>query len=268
MKRAAGYLLKDADAADVAAAIRSAVAGEVHLAPSVARALTASLRAPRHEQASLTPREREVIVAVASGARLARELHDSVSQALFAMTLHARTAQRYLGSAGLPDDHPVAIEVEQLHSLTQAALAEMRALIFELRPGALEAEGLVAALTKQGAAISAREGLSVHVHGPEHSLGLDPAVEEHLYRIALEALNNIVRHAGATRVEVELQHTGAVLVLRVRDDGSGFDPEMARPGHLGLSTMRERAEVIGATFASESGPGRGCEVAVVLPFTA
>ncbi|MDN5765932.1 MAG: histidine kinase [Humibacillus sp.] len=200
--------------------------------------------------------------------RLSRELHDSVSQALFSMTLHARTAQRHLKSEGLPDDHPVAIEVEQLHGLTQAALAEMRALVFELRPGALEAEGLAAALTKQAAAITAREGLLIDVHAPDSRLGLDPAVEEHLYRIALEALHNIVKHAGATPVHVDLEYTDARLVLRVRDDGAGFNPTLDRPGHLGLTTMRERADAIGATFDLTSAPGRGCEITVAVPLTA
>ncbi len=197
--------------------------------------------------------------------RLARELHDSVSQALFSMTLHARTAQRHLEAAGLAADHPVAVEIEQLHGLTQAALAEMRALIFELRPGALEAEGLVAALTKQAAAVAAREQLVVDVHGPDGWIRLDPTVEEHLYRIALEALHNTVKHAGAERVDVHLERREVTLELRVSDDGAGFDPRLDRPGHLGLRTMRERADAIGATFGIDSAPGRGSTVTVTVP---
>ena len=197
--------------------------------------------------------------------RLARELHDSVSQALFSMTLHARTAQRHLETAGLAADHPVAIEIEQLHGLTQTALAEMRALIFELRPGALEAEGLVAALTKQAAAVAAREQLAVEVHGPDGYIRLDPMVEEHLYRIALEAVHNTVKHAGAERAEVHLEQRDTGLELRVSDDGAGFDPRLDRPGHLGLRTMRERADAIGAAFAVDSAPGRGSTVTVTVP---
>ncbi|HEX7717140.1 MAG TPA: GAF domain-containing sensor histidine kinase, partial [Marmoricola sp.] len=197
--------------------------------------------------------------------RLARELHDSVSQALFSMTLHARTAQRHLETAGLAADHPVAVEIEQLHGLTQTALAEMRALIFELRPGALEVEGLVAALTKQAAAVAAREQLVVEVHGPHASIRLDPTVEEHLYRIALEAVHNTVKHADAQRVGVHLQQSDAGLELRVSDDGAGFDPRLDRPRHLGLRTMRERADAIGGTFAIDSAPGRGSTVTVFVP---
>jgi signal transduction histidine kinase len=197
--------------------------------------------------------------------RLARELHDSVSQALFSMTLHARTAERHLEIAGLAADHPLAVEIEQLHGLTQAALAEMRALIFELRPGALEAEGLVAALEKQAAAVAAREQLAVHVHGPDGWIRLDPTVEEHLYRIALEALHNTVKHAGAERVNVHLEIGDTVLELRVSDDGAGFDPRLDRPGHLGLRTMRERSDAVGATFGIDSAAGRGSTVTVTLP---
>lgn len=197
--------------------------------------------------------------------RLARELHDSVSQALFSMTLHARTAQRHLETAGLAADHPVAVEIDQIHGLTQAALAEMRALIFELRPGALEAEGLTAALAKQAAAVAAREQLVVDVHGPEIWVRLGPVIEEHLYRIALEALHNTVKHAGAEHVDVHLEICDTALELRVSDDGVGFDPRLDRPGHLGLRTMRERTDAIGATLAIDSGPGRGSTVTVIVP---
>ncbi len=197
--------------------------------------------------------------------RLARELHDSVSQALFSMTLHARTAQRHLETVGLPADHPVAVEIDQLHGLTQAALAEMRALIFELRPGALEAEGLIAALTKQAAAVAAREQLVVDVRGLDSRIRLDPTVEEHLYRIVLEALHNTVKHAEATRVDVHLEISDTALEIHVSDDGAGFDPVLDRPGHLGLRTMRERADAIGANFGIDSAPGRGSTIIVTLP---
>ena len=98
--------------------------------------------------------------------RLARELHDSVSQALFSMTLHARTAERRLAAHGVPEADPLAVSLATLSDLTRGALAEMRALIFELRPGALERDGLVAALTRQAQAINAREGLTIAVQWP------------------------------------------------------------------------------------------------------
>ena len=197
--------------------------------------------------------------------RLARDLHDSVSQALFSMTLHVRTAQRHLAAAGLAPEHPVAVEVDQLRSLTQAGLAEMRALIFELRPGALEEEGLAQALVKQAAALTAREQVPIHVQAPPDRIAIPAPVEEHLYRIALEALHNAIKHAGATRIDVSLQTTEAGrLELVVLDDGRGFDPGVARPGHLGLGTMRDRAETVGAELDVTSAPGEGVRVSVGL----
>jgi PAS domain S-box len=197
--------------------------------------------------------------------RLARELHDSVSQALFSMTLHARTAERQLASAGLDRDAPAATTVRRLAELTQGALAEMRALIFELRPQALAEEGLLTALTRQAAALTAREGVSIRVIGPPARPGLDPNVEEHLYRLTLEALNNAVKHAEPTRIEVEVRNADDQLSVTISDDGVGFDPVRPHPGHLGQSTMAERASAIGATLLIESSPGAGCTVTVSLP---
>lgn len=127
--------------------------------------------------------------------RLSRDLHDSVSQALFSMTLHARTAERHLSAADLPADRAAVGDMARLRELTQGALAEMRALIFELRANALAEEGLAAALTKQAAAMSPREQVPVEVTAPAERVALRPDVEEHVYRIALEALNNALKHA-------------------------------------------------------------------------
>ncbi len=198
--------------------------------------------------------------------QLARDLHDSVSQALFSMTLHARTAQRHLAAAGLPAEHPVTVEVDQLHALTQAALAEMRALIFELRPGALEAEGLASALGKQAAALAAREQLPVKVHAPAERLSIPPKVEEHVYRLVLEALHNAVKHAEAHRLDVWLATLpDGSLEVRVVDDGIGFDPAVPHPGHLGLHTMRDRAEAVRGVLDVVSRPGHGTEVRLTVP---
>jgi signal transduction histidine kinase len=198
--------------------------------------------------------------------RLARELHDSVSQALFSMTLHARAAQRHLETAGVGTGAPAAREVEQLRELTAGALAEMRALIFELRPGALAEEGLVAALGKQAAALAARTGTAVRLTGPAERLELAPEVEEHLYRLALEAMNNALKHADADNVDVDLHVEGDTLHVGVRDDGRGFDPGEQHPGHLGLHTMTDRARAVGGQLSVRSAPGEGTSVAVRLPY--
>jgi signal transduction histidine kinase len=197
--------------------------------------------------------------------RLARDLHDSVSQALFSMTMHARAAQLSLAKAGLADSGPLGRSIAELAELTRGALAEMRALIFELRPAALAEEGLVAALRKQAAALSAREQVAVTVQGPEQRLDLADGVEEHLYRIASEALHNVVKHAGADDATVSVTEGTGTLRMEVRDDGTGFDPDAGHPGHLGLSTMAERAEIIGADLTITSAPGAGTTVAVSLP---
>ena len=197
-------------------------------------------------------------------ARLARELHDSVSQALFSMRLHARTAQLAMDKHGLPDDGPLGRSLAQLRELTQSAMAEMRALIFELRPDALAEEGIVAALGKQAAALSARSGLPVAVDGPRERLSVNPEVEEHLYRIVLEALNNTVKHAHATEARVQLVAADGRLTVTISDDGIGFDLAQPHPGHLGLSTMRERADVLGAELTVSAAGEEGTTVTVTL----
>ena len=202
--------------------------------------------------------------AVLERTRLARDLHDSVSQALFSMTMHARAAQLSLAKAGLDEGGSLGRSIAELAELTRGALAEMRALIFELRPAALAEEGLVAALRKQGAALSAREQMAVTVQGLEERLDLEAEVEEHMYRIASEALHNVVKHGGADGVTVTVIAEAGSLRVEVRDDGAGFDPDAGYPGHLGLSTMAERAETIGAKLTITSAPGAGTTVTVSL----
>jgi signal transduction histidine kinase len=123
---------------------------------------------------------------------------------------------------------------------------------------------LVAALRKQGAALTAREETVITVEGPEGRLDLAPGVEEHLYRIASEALHNVVRHARAGTATISVTAQAAGLRVAVSDDGAGFDPSSKHPGHLGLSTMAERAAAIGAELAISSAPGDGTTVALSL----
>ncbi len=161
---------------------------------------------------------------------------------------------------GLPADP----ELRQMRSLAEAGLAEMRALLFELRPESLAQEGLVAALEKRAAALRAR-----HELGVEADLGGEPdvplPVKEALYRIAQEALHNTVKHAGASTVGLRLLAGREAIALEVRDDGAGFDPAAAFPGHLGLQSMRERAAQVGGTLELTSTPGVGTRVRVVIP---
>jgi signal transduction histidine kinase len=201
---------------------------------------------------------------VAERARLARELHDSVSQALFSMTLHASAAQKRLAKQpGI--DELVVRDVTALHELTRGALAEMRALIFEMRPGALAEEGLVAALTRQAAAIESRTGITVTVTGPSGRLSLEVEGEEHLYRAALEALHNSLKHARADAATVTVAEHDGLIEVRVADTGVGFDTTTQSPGHLGLSTMRERASSIAAVLDIDSTAGEGTTVTLTVP---
>ncbi|MGH2477390.1 MAG: histidine kinase, partial [Candidatus Limnocylindrales bacterium] len=193
-------------------------------------------------------------------AHLARELHDSVTQALFSMTLVSRSVEMLLER----DPDAARAHLLQLRELQREALAEMRALIFELRPGNLEQEGLTRALRTHTAALQGRIGLPVVV---ESSLTerLPLAIEEVLYRIAQEALHNVVKHAAAHRVRVEVRMLDGGVRLRVEDDGKGFDPERVPDGHLGLTGMRARADRIGGQFICRSEPGKGTTIEVVVP---
>jgi PAS domain S-box-containing protein len=200
--------------------------------------------------------------------RIARDLHDSVSQALFSMTLQARALQLAIQRECHDPHGPVGEGIANIRQLTEGALAEMRALIFELRPGALAEEGLVPALRKHVAAIEAKEGLTVTLSAPEEELSLEPSVEENLYRLAQEALSNVVKHARATSVHVRIDCRGAGtsgIEMEISDDGIGFDTSLRHPGHLGLRTMSERAETLGAALEVISAPGRGTAVRVALP---
>jgi signal transduction histidine kinase len=197
--------------------------------------------------------------------RIARDLHDSVSQSLFSTTLRVRTAQRVLEREGLDPAGPVGEELWEIGQLTRGALAEMRALIFELRPGALAEEGLVAALAKQASALSAREGLAVEVDGPAERLPLGPEVEEQLYRLGQEALANVVKHARASSTTVRIAAEDDTVSIEVRDDGRGFDPAAVGPGHFGLRSMRGRVADLEGLLEVASQPGRGTVLRVEVP---
>jgi signal transduction histidine kinase len=192
--------------------------------------------------------------------RLARELHDSVSQALYGIGMGTSTARELLDR----DPAQAAAPLDYVISLTEAGLAEMRALIFELRPDSLEKEGLVAALRRQAAALRARHGLAVHsAFGDEPALAFE--AKEALYRVAQEALNNIVKHAHASRVEMRLDAGDEEVILEIKDDGIGFDAQATYPGHLGLHSMVERATQLGGRLIIESASGTGTSLRVQIP---
>ncbi len=196
--------------------------------------------------------------------RLARELHDSVSQALFSLTLQARAVELSLTGDG--SDVALALRgIAEIRELTRGALAEMRALIFQLRPDALDEEGLVSAVRKHAAAVEAKEQLRIRVEGPDYELPLPVDVETQLFRVAQEALHNVVKHAAASSVVIRVVSLNNDLVFEIEDDGCGFDPRVEHPGHLGLRSMAERLAELGGTLEVHSVPRRRTIVRGVVP---
>jgi PAS domain S-box-containing protein len=193
--------------------------------------------------------------------RLARELHDSVTQAVYSANLLTETARRAVSSQNLEQVHGY---LDELGAITQQALKEMRLLIYELRPPALEQEGLVGALQRRIDAVEGRAGIQARLL-VEGKIEVEEPVEEALYRIAQEALNNALKHAAAEAVTVRV-HTGQDIVrMSVVDDGRGFDPEIAsQQGGMGLTTMRERAERVGGKLTVLSSPGQGTTVQIAV----
>ncbi|GAA2150368.1 GAF domain-containing sensor histidine kinase [Actinomadura napierensis] len=222
-------------------------------------ALFAAHAAIAMANARLYEHNRELTV-VAERNRLARELHDAVAQRLFSLRLTARTA------SALAEKDPVRTvqELEQVERLAADALAELRAVIFELRPADL-ADGLVASLRKHAEVLDRAHETAVRFTAAE------PVVlpEEHeavVLRIAQEAVYNALRHAGARTVDVSLTVHDGRAVLEVADDGSGFDAlDGEQQGGLGLASMRDRACSIGGTFAVGAGPECGTTVRLEVP---
>jgi len=210
------------------------------------------------ENARLYEQARQLAV-VEERQRLARELHDSVTQALYGVRLYSEAAagQLSLGHADRAAEH-----LRELQDTAQEALAEMRLLIYELRPSVLEEEGLVAALQARLLAVEGRAGLKTEFK-VEGDGQLPPQIEEGLYRIGQEALNNALKHAHARNITVCLRQDERTITLEIADDGIGFDPTTARErGGLGLSAMEERAAGLGGRLIVQSGPREGTRVLV------
>jgi len=190
--------------------------------------------------------------------RLARELHDAVTQTLFSASLIAEVVPR------LWERNPQEARqrLEELRRLTRGALAEMRTLLLELRPAALVETPFPQLLRQLAEATSSRTSLRIEVRADSDERRLPAEVQIGLYRIAQEALNNTVKHAAASRAELQFRRRGGRANLQIEDDGRGFDETRTPPGHLGLSIMRERARAIGAQLRVESHEGSGTRIHV------
>ncbi|MFI9148794.1 GAF domain-containing sensor histidine kinase [Streptomyces sp. NPDC053367] len=211
--------------------------------------------------ARLYERSRELTIAE-ERSRLAHELHDAVSQKLFSLRLTAQAA------AALVDRDPARAkgELQQVAALAAEAADELRAAVVELRPAALDEDGLVATLRDQVQVLDRAH--TARVTFASHGVRALPAAqEEALLRVAQEALHNALRHSGAEHVDVTLDRRGSGAVLRVTDDGSGFEPRAVRRAgrHLGLVSMRDRAGGVGGRLTVESAPGKGTTVEMEVP---
>ena len=196
--------------------------------------------------------------------RIARDLHDSVSQALFSTVLHARTAQKAVAQDGGSNSGRVGRSLGTIADLTRSVQGEIRSLILELHRDPVH-DGLVAALARHASELGAPDGLTIAVRGPEPRLALSPQVETQLFAIGREALANVVRHAEATAAQVRVEADQEQVVVEIRDNGRGFDPADGHPGHFGLDSMRSRAAEIGGRVAIASAPGFGTRVRVRVP---
>jgi signal transduction histidine kinase len=236
--------------------LRQVKSEELDLLAAISRQVGMAVENARlYEQAEQT-------AAMTERSRLARELHDSVTQLLYSVTLYAEAAAELLVSG---ETETAAGHLRELRDTAQEALREMRLLIFELRRPALEKAGLTAALQARLDAVEARGGMrsELQVEGTEQ---LSRAVQVELYSITQEALNNALKHAHANSVRIRLRFEDAVTDLEVCDDGVGFEPTSERlGGGFGISGMQERAQRIGATLQIESAPGKGTKVAVRVP---
>lgn len=205
------------------------------------------------------------LAALEERSRLARELHDSVTQGLYSQTLLVEGWKQMAVNGQLQD---IAAPLTELGQLTKQALKEMRLFVYELRPPDLEKEGLVGALHKRLNAVEKRSGVEARLLTDGIIGDLPVAVEENLYRIAQEALANTLKHANAQNVLIQLSAQNGYVTLTVRDDGCGFDPSAVGNGDnggMGLVSMRERAEKLSGQLAIESAHNQGTTIRAQLP---
>lgn len=194
--------------------------------------------------------------------RLARDLHDSVKQQIFAMQTNAATAQARFD--GDPDGAREALE--RVRASAREAMTEMQVMLDQLRAAPLTLNGLVEALRTQAEALGFRSGARVEVEIGElpRDEEVPPAAPEMLFRACQEALSNVARHARASSVCIRLAAAGTELMLVIADDGAGFDPDTVSMG-MGLRNLRTRAEELGGTFELVSAPGRGVSITIRIP---
>ena len=213
------------------------------------------------ENARLHERARRA-AALEERERLARDLHDSVTQSLYGASLYAEAASRALADG---DVEPAGENLREVRDTLQEALGEMRLLLFELRPPLLDELGLAGALHARLQAVEARAGLTTEFQDQANAQRLPQDVEQELFRVAQEALNNVLKHAHATRVTVRLEVSPRDVLLEIADNGMGFAPRLDGGGGFGLSGMRERIVRLAGMLHIDSAPGAGTRVRATIP---
>ena len=215
-----------------------------------------------HVQLKDYTRQAKELAVLEERTRLARDLHDSVTQALYSLTLYSAAAARQL-EAG--DVEKTAENLHELQLTAQQALQEMRLLIFELRPSALAEIGLAGAIKARLEAVETRTGIDATFEVSGEAV-VPPEIEEGLYGITQESLNNILKHAQAAHILVKLDLHPKSAILEIEDDGIGFDRiDRDYSLGLGLSGMQERAQQMGSQLTVKGTPGQGTHVRVVVP---
>jgi signal transduction histidine kinase len=240
----------------------AAVIRRAESAREVSQHLLAELQ-QTHQELQLYTEQAEELAVVHERNRLARSLHDSVTQTIFSMTLTAEAARILFDR----DPPRAAGQLDKLQALAKSALREMRSLVFELRPTAVAELGLIPALRHHIATLERLHGLIVtlHVTGEPN---LPNEWAQRLFRIIQEALNNVVKHAQTDKASVTLRFENSRVFAQVQDRGRGFEPAAvyAKAKHMGLSSMRERVEMLGGILNIDSRPGAGTHVTVEVPF--
>jgi two-component system NarL family sensor kinase len=195
--------------------------------------------------------------------RLAREIHDTLAQGLTAVSLRLEAADALLETGG--DMERVRQSIQQALALTRANLEEARRSVLDLRAAPLEGKGLAEALQEMVEDVAVRHGLKIVFKAVGATRPLPPRLEIGLYRIAQEALANVIQHAAASQVVLKLTSTPDEYQLIVADDGCGFDPAQTNPGRFGLVGLNERARLLGGSFHLETSPGQGTRLEVIIP---
>lgn len=194
--------------------------------------------------------------------RIARELHDGVGSALAGLSIRLHRVSKHL----VRDQNPLADEVKELAAETQASIRDIRRLVHDLRPAVLDELGLVPALREYTAHFQKDQGLVVELVAPPDLSRMPAAVETTLFRIAQEALANVAKHAQAQHIELHLERGLAEVLMRISDDGKGFDHQAPVLGnHLGLWSMQKRVEQFGGCFVIATEAGRGTQITVQIP---